>query len=49
MGGVTASKINVSNLKEIITKTTKATKVSRGDEKPKHEDAEQLIDKNMTE
>ena len=49
MGGITSSGViqNVSNLKKVIAKTTKATKVSRGSQQPKPEDGDNLIDEHM--
>ena len=41
MGGVTSEDTsNIYNLKEVLKKTVKATKVARGSEAPKFEEAE---------
>ena len=53
MGGLSASNKegagNIYNLKEVLKKTVKATKVARGSEGPKFDEAEQLLDENMAE
>ena len=53
MGGMSASNNegagNIYNLKEVLKKTVKATKVARGTEGPKFDEAEQLLDENMAE
>ena len=50
MGGVTSEDTsNIYNLKEVLKKTVKATKVARGSEAPKFDEAEQLLDENMAE
>ena len=50
MGGVTSEDTgNIYNLKEVLKKTVKATKVARGSEAPKFDEAEQLLDENMAD
>ena len=52
MGGITANAEgagNIYNLKQVLKKTVKATKVARGSEGPKFDEAEQLLDENMAE
>lgn len=44
MGGINRATSEVSNLKQVINTTVKATKVARGSEQPKADDADQLID-----